>query len=278
MEREGHYFKVGLFILLALGGILAFFTWAKTNGDADHSRRYLLYFNESVNGLNKGGAIKYRGVQVGQIEKIAIDPKISTRIVVTAVISNQAPVHQGTVAMLKYQGLTGTIYVELNNQREQAPALETAEDELYPVIPTVPSDLQRVVDKTADMVSKLSEIADKAKLLFTDENIAAFNTSMMNLRKTTDVLAKNDERINKMLEDSSRAMQSLAELSAQISTLTREASPGIKQFSTDGLRQTNRLISESRETVRDIGDLSKELKDNPSQILFPPQHKGRPVE
>lgn len=277
MERKGNYFLVGLFIVIALAGVLFFTVWIKGSDD-DDGRRYTIYFNESVNGLNKGGPIKYRGVQVGQVENLGIDPKISTRIVVTARIKTSAPVHQGTVATLKNQGITGAIYIDLTNTREKAPPIEPLDDETFPVIPSVTSDLQKAVENASDTIAKLNVVADRAKLLFSDQNIANFSAALENLQQTSEILARNDEKIQRLLDDTGKAMQSISELSAQVNVIVRESKPGIEQFTTEGLQQTGQLITESRETMRDIGTLSKELKENPSQIIFPKKHKGRPIE
>lgn len=75
MKKKRTIFLVGFFSLAAvllLVGILYFLGSTSLFSKGD---RYILYFNESVNGLNIGSPVKLRGVPVGSVSQILIDTR-----------------------------------------------------------------------------------------------------------------------------------------------------------------------------------------------------------
>ena len=83
---------------------------------------YQTYMTESVSGLNLNAPVRYRGVDVGRVRKIALAPGNVEQVQVTLDIERGTPVKEDTVAMLQTQGLTGIAYVELTaGHRESAP-------------------------------------------------------------------------------------------------------------------------------------------------------------
>ena len=74
MEREANYAAVGAFVLLiTLVGAL-FIYWYSDSRDHKTFRRYEIYFDGSVSGLERGAAVRYLGVGVGRVQRLAIDP------------------------------------------------------------------------------------------------------------------------------------------------------------------------------------------------------------
>src|SRR4051794_38382929 len=74
MAAPSNHYKLGLFVLLALGAAIVA---AILFGSASLKRetiRYHTYFNESVQGLDRGSPVKFRGVTIGHVADIAIAP------------------------------------------------------------------------------------------------------------------------------------------------------------------------------------------------------------
>ena len=71
MAKKKTYKMVGLFVLLGfacLGGIIFHYTKQKFfENDEDVA---VMYFEESINGLNVGSSVVFKGVEVGQVSKI----------------------------------------------------------------------------------------------------------------------------------------------------------------------------------------------------------------
>jgi len=74
MSTPSNHFKLGLFVLLAIGVSLG----AAVALGAVSARRktvgYHVFFNESVQGLDVGSPVRYRGVSIGTVASIEIAP------------------------------------------------------------------------------------------------------------------------------------------------------------------------------------------------------------
>lgn len=69
-----NHFKVGLFVLLALAATLATAVAFGASASRRETLAYHTFFNESVQGLEIGSPVKYRGVTIGIVAAIEIAP------------------------------------------------------------------------------------------------------------------------------------------------------------------------------------------------------------
>lgn len=238
METEKHYFTVGLYII-GLSLLLAGFAIWLAGSSRGDTVRYYIYFTESVSGLANGGAVKYRGVDVGNVEKIEIDPQDARRIRVSVQLQEDAPVKTDTRASLKLQGITGAVFIELTGGRPNRPhLLEVTERGEVPVIPSEVSGIAAVVNQLPEIMDKLSKFADQMNALASDENIASLGAVLGNTR----------------------------DISSDVSDIVRNSKQDSKEI-TVNLRKASRDINQVTETV----------KDNPSALLFPPDERGIPA-
>jgi phospholipid/cholesterol/gamma-HCH transport system substrate-binding protein len=166
METEKHYFKVGLFALAALAGFIYYLVAFGGEGGVHNLKRYTVYFDRSINGLERGAPVKLKGIAVGQVSDIRFVSPESARIRVTADISETAPVRADTVASVTFQGITGATYLSLENTGpETGPLpLKKTEGEEYPVIPSGESELQTLLKGVPATMTQ-------AQKLFSDKNI-----------------------------------------------------------------------------------------------------------
>src|SRR5262252_3584967 len=126
MEREANYAAVGAFVLLvALVGAL-FVYWYSDTREHKTFRRYEIYFDGSVSGLERGAAVRYLGVGVGRVVDMHIDPRDPSRVQVIVDIDATTPISDSTVAVLQLQGVTGLLYIDLMEDRDhKRPSLLT---------------------------------------------------------------------------------------------------------------------------------------------------------
>ncbi|XXT14934.1 MlaD family protein [Sorangium sp. So ce429] len=74
MFSSTNYFKIGLFVLLGLAAAFATAVAFGANQVERQTLAYYTYFNESVQGLEPGSPVKYRGVTIGTVAAIEIAP------------------------------------------------------------------------------------------------------------------------------------------------------------------------------------------------------------
>ena len=114
METRASYVLVGSFVLALVAGLLVFTAWiAKVQLD-ETRETYRIYFTGSVTGLQQGSPVRYRGVPVGTVSDIRLDPDNVTRVRVTIEVQNGTPIMSDSIASLEVQGITGGAYVQIS--------------------------------------------------------------------------------------------------------------------------------------------------------------------
>ena len=177
---RGIYVRVGLLAVLTiflLAGALLFFGSTRIR----HGQGLETYFRDSVQGLDVGSAVKYRGVMVGQVTGIGLvnaeygggpsgfsdDPNFRLALVRfdvdTARIGTLPDparlVADGLRARIAPQGLTGQSYLELDfMDSARFPALTVPWTPREPYIPSVQSTLSQVTDTATALLAKLAKI------------------------------------------------------------------------------------------------------------------------
>ena len=168
METDRHYFFEGLFIIgLAVAAVL-FFIWLTSAGHRDDVL-YRIHFAESVSGLALGDPVKYRGVDVGTVKALAIDPADPRLVQVDVRLRKDAPIKTDTKATLKLRGITGVVFIELDGGSANAKSLLAATPEgQVPEIPSEKSNLSTVLEQLPIVIEKFSSIETQTKKVLTD--------------------------------------------------------------------------------------------------------------
>src|ERR1039457_6702074 len=113
METDQHYFFEGLFIIGFSVAAAFFAVWLGSTGRHDDVL-YRIHFHDSVSGLAVGDPVKYRGVDVGTVKTMIIDPDNSRLVLVDVRLRKETPVKTDTRANLAMKGITGVLFIELN--------------------------------------------------------------------------------------------------------------------------------------------------------------------
>lgn len=113
METDKHYFFEGLFIIGFALAAAVFAVWLASSGRHDDVL-YRIRFAESVSGLVVGDTVQYRGIDVGTVKSMRIDPENPRLIVVDVSLRKETPVKTDTRASLTLKGITGVVFIELN--------------------------------------------------------------------------------------------------------------------------------------------------------------------
>ncbi len=182
MGSNVNYVLVGLFVAIFGAGVVGFGWWlAGHSGDQQYDE-YLVYMDESVAGLSVDAAVKYRGVNVGTVAAIDLDPKNPERVRLRLKVRRGTPVKTDTTATLRFYGVTGLAYIELMGQRSDAPRLRPGPDGSPPVIPASPSTMTRLDDALSGLASRAQQVLDRLDRLLSDENLANFSGLLQDTR------------------------------------------------------------------------------------------------
>jgi phospholipid/cholesterol/gamma-HCH transport system substrate-binding protein len=306
MEREANYAAVGAFVLLVIvmGGMFVY--WYSDSREHRDYTRYEIYFEGSVSGLERGAAVRFLGVDVGRVADMRVDTRDTVRVQVIADIDSSAPVSETTVAELSLQGITGLLYIDLirnNGTRRLSAAVPS---ERYPVIRSVRSNFDVLLSSLPELIGIVSGVAERANRVLSDQNIAALSKTLANLDKSTEGLPETMREVRSLVADlrgataeiravasSARSVtdtagpevtaalkrvreitDNLASTSARIDRLVEDNRQDIRSFTREGLPELERFLREGRAAAREIRDLSRSLREDPSQLLYQQSPEG----
>jgi len=202
-----------------LAGFVVWISKFQTEADL---KRYDILFEESVTGLELDSNVRYRGVPVGRVRDIRIDPENIERIRVTIEVRGDTPVKVDTKASLELQGLTGGIYVLLNEGTQGAAPLPGSETAPYPEIGSRPSNLAQIFEGAPELLAKGSLLLDRVTLLFSDENEAAVKEILVNVKTLTDTLATQSGGLGELLTQAESTVTEIGSMSTEIEGLAKD--------------------------------------------------------
>lgn len=155
-------FLLGLFVTGGFLILAVILIWVGSGLFFERGKKYVTYFSESVQGLEKDSEVKFRGVAVGRVESIFIAPD-NRRVGVVMLLNLKFDPTKEAIAQLQMAGITGVLFVNLN-PREDAKDFIPEEIEFiseYPVIPSQPSDIQRILTGVQEVIDNLKQIDTK---------------------------------------------------------------------------------------------------------------------
>jgi phospholipid/cholesterol/gamma-HCH transport system substrate-binding protein len=272
MEVRASYLLVGTIVLALLAGLAAFSLWLVNAGGDRDLIRYQIAFEGSVTGLQQGGQVSYRGVPVGTVTDIRIDPDDVERILVTADIDAQTPIKQDTVATLELQGVTGIAFVQLRGGTQESPSLEAGASGEPPRIPSRPSALERVFQSTPELLVRALALADRLGALLNEENVRAISGTLRNLEAVTGTLAGQSGTIEALAGDATLASKEVAAAASELRQLTGETRQLIATLdqrlegAAEGLTGT---LAELRGAASTFGSASSELQGVIGEVRQP---------
>ncbi len=165
METDKHYFCEGLFIIGFCIAAACFAVWLGSTGRRDDVV-YRIHFPDSVSGLAVGDSVKYRGVDVGTVKTMEIDPGDARLVRVDVRLRKETPVKTDTRASLAMKGITGVVMVELNGGDPKAKALlDATPADKIPEIPSEKTGLKAMLDDLPKLIGKFTVIADKFSVI-----------------------------------------------------------------------------------------------------------------
>lgn len=301
MSTPVNYFKLGLFVTVAT--LIALITAAALGARAatPETVTYHTYFNESVQGLDAGAPVKFRGVNIGVVDRIDIasdkrhvdvSMKFEVKRLESMGLSRTGTNDEGVQlalmndlrTQLGSQGITGVKFILIDFfDPESNPPIELPFEPAKRYIPAAASLMKNLEDSVVKAVDRFPEIADKLSSVIArvdnilgtlekekvPENIAATVENLNGTIGQVRALVKNTDKA--ALPD--KAAKALANLDDGITKLNGVMGrlDGDKGF----VSRANRAVDafgdvgksatgtarQLEDTMRDLSEASKAIRD-----------------
>ena len=272
---------IGLFVIISLALFMTAIVIFGGNKFFARENLVITYFEGSLDGLNVGAEVTYRGVTIGQVKAINIhiraNDKNSKSIIIPVIISlsagaslivdgpeakgqdginifMEAMCEQGLRAKLKLKSVvTGKRYIDLAFYENSAAVYRDTAGEYFE-IPTLPSEMQQF--------SKIMGEINLGQLYY------KFNSTLNSLEKLTSGLAesfdqkKTQQLLDDLLKTTASLNSILTQLDTEVSPILQKIDGGLEQFT----RLTNHTDTMITSLDKQMRPLANDLKTTFSSI------------
>jgi ABC-type transporter Mla subunit MlaD len=298
MSLKANYFKLGLFVIAAIASLAVLLIVIGSGRAFQQKITIETYFNESVQGLDIGSKVKYRGVTIGEVTKITFtyvryqqDKPMSQRLRYVLVEAQLQPkllggraavndiagaenmkaeVEKGLRVRSAAQGITGTNYLEMDYVDPPPPLLPIDWTPDNPYVPSTQSTVTALINSATEVMERLHKLDIETTLanlntllVTTNRRVDAIDTKELSQRATR-VLAKVETTLDsvaaKKLSDEAVAL--LAEMRESNAELKRMlANPALHKLPDDAVAAVARvkeLVSDPK-LAKSVASLERSL-------------------
>lgn len=298
MENRSHALAAGAFVILVTALLVAMAVWLTR--DTQERRTYVLSTREAVTGLQPQATVRYKGVVVGRVSAIGLDPSKPGHVLVRISVNDDVPVTTSTYAALGFQGVTGLAFIQLDDAGESKVALAGTPAEPGQ-IPVRAGLFTRLSEQGAGLLTQLDETTRHVNQLLAPQNQKSLMDAIDNLGKAAADLgqiAKDAEQQRVVREaalamttvqtsaqrvgDSADTVKSSAAAFQRVTTRMNaaggtldEISAGVdamtasgKSFNTVVAPKLTRTADDAARAARQWGRVAEMAESNPQSLLW----------
>ena len=285
MENRAHALAAGLFTLILAAALIAAGLWFRR--DDIRFDQYVVTTTSSVTGLKVEAPVRYRGVDVGRVASIRLEPGGGGRVAIRIGVQEETPITRSTYAQLGYQGVTGLAFVSLDDdgtsgERVRPDGGEPPRIEMHPSI----------FDSGLDLVAAVRELSARMSDLLSEQNRRLITRSLTGIEQAARQTAALAERLQAASEgipalvgdtrttlaDIRALSHTLVERSAAFDSMAAslgDVGVASRSFNDETLPRINVLVEQLQRDTRVLDRVLNSLNDNPQSFVFGAQ-RGRP--
>ena len=282
-----NYFRLGLFVLAAIGVLIAVILIFGSGQLFQKSFTVETYIKQSVTGLDNGAAVRFRGVKIGQVTFIGLSGDmyekhlpfherrqyvvVRMQIYGDKVNSEQIEsfVKDNLRARVKSMGITGVNYIEFDFYSQASltsPELPYKWKPEYPVIPSMPNQADEIISGIQKMIEGLNQL----NINGTQKKFDAL-LSNLNLMMAGD--GKNNSGLIQSVNDLNIVLGRIAKVTDQdeLTVLMRElvgTMVALRQTITGMQGDTAVTIENLKQTSEQLNELTRIASQSPSTLLW----------
>jgi phospholipid/cholesterol/gamma-HCH transport system substrate-binding protein len=278
METRASYVIVGSFVLAMIVALFAFIIYtAKVQFD-QVTLPYHIYFSGSVTGLQDGSPVRYRGVPIGTVQQIEIDPVDASLVRVRIEVASTIKLTQDAIASIEMQGITGVAYIQVVGGKKDSPIIARTMGQI-PVIPSKPSQISEFLDAAPELMNRLIRLTQKADQFLSSENAdkvggiisdlevisKSFSTdsvaTLSDIRKASDSFAKATSTMEGLATNLNAA-------ASEAKSILDETRAPLRDFANTSLYELGLMIVEMRQLATMMTRLMAEIERDPSGFIL----------
>lgn len=266
MESKAFALWTGLFVIALLAALAAVVIWMSGVRQGERVE-YTLLSRQSVSGLNREAAVQYRGIPVGKVVELGIDPADPKQVRVRVAVDSTVRLSAQAWARLGTQGLTGLTFVELHDD-----GVPPWRDPVGAPLPMRPSLWQDTTSKLPAALGEARQLGERLNLLLDDANRRELASLLANLNRFSAQLPALGEQSTATLASARQLADELRQLSQGLRAVLAQAGPAVGQASArlnqDTLPRLDQLASQAEHTAQALDGLIDSHTRRPQQLLL----------
>jgi phospholipid/cholesterol/gamma-HCH transport system substrate-binding protein len=296
MENRSHALMTGVFTIALLVAAVLVGIWL--NRDSSETVPFEIVTTQSIPGLNPQATVRYRGLEVGRVDDIIFDPRVTGQILIKLSVDTSTPVTTTTFASLGYQGVTGIAFLQLDDDRTGSPLLKSAPGRIAR-LPLRPGLLDQIEKRGLAILERTERITESLDRLMSPENQQTIVGAFDNISKAAAAYGEIPKRLGPTIDKLPALANKLDQTASAVNTLATSANGMVHNY--DALATTlqapdgpvNRLnaaigslqgvtsnlemqtlphltemTDEARASLRAVKRTANSLSDRPQSILF----------
>jgi len=296
MENRSYALMTGVFTIALLVATVLVGLWL--NRDKTELSPYEIVTTQSIPGLNPQATVRYRGLEVGRVDEIVFDPKVTGQILIKLSVEEGSPITTTTFASLGYQGVTGIAFIQLDDERTGSPLLKT-EKEHVGRIPLRPGLLDQLEKRGLAILDRTEEITARINNLMSDENQKTILGAFDNISKAAAAYGEIPQKLGPTIDKLPRLADKMETSLDSFDTFADSATTTVRNYdrlatglqAPDGpLNRLNgaidsltgvtadleaetlphvvRMTDEARTALRSVRRTADSISERPQSILF----------
>ena len=281
-----NYFRLGLFVLAAIGVLVAVVLIFGSGQLFKKSFVIETYIKQSVTGLDTGAAVRFRGVKIGQVTLIGLSGDIYEKdipfqerkqyVVVRMQILGETVnedliqefVKNNLRAQVKSQGITGVNYIEFNftPNANTYPPLPYDWKPAYPTIPSLPNQADQIIGGIQKLIDGMNQIN-------IDGTQKKFDALLNNLNLVMGGNGKDNDGIIQSVKDLNVLLARIAKVTDkdELNVLMRElvgAMVSLRQTITSIQGDSAITIENLKQTSEQLNELTRIASQSPASLIW----------
>lgn len=257
METRANHLLIGAFTVAIMLLALGFGLWASKYTSDRAWREYEVRFTEAVTGLSTGGMVQYNGIQIGNVQSLALAPEDPRIVVARIQVRSETPVREDTVARLALTGLTGIAFIQLSGGSPDSAPLQAAPGQDVPVIRSEESALAKLMSSSEDIATTASEVLLRVRNLLSDENTERIGQTLANLDEFTQAVASERDQIAELVGNAASASEGMVRLLSHADQTLTRLDESLKKVDGTLLDALPDLTADLRSTLQRMESLTR---------------------
>lgn len=244
METRANYILIGVFTLLGLVGLMAFFLFF-ARVELDRQFAYYDIRFSSVSGLSEASDVRFSGLPVGQVVDVRLAPEQDGSILVRVEVNADTPVREDSIATIEAQGVTGVSFVGISGGTPETPLLTDVSEGEVPEIEAGRSVLQTLSEDAPQLINQALTIVQEVGDMLSDDNRNLLRNILVNTEAASEEFASTLENFSNVADTVTDFADQISRFNTTLNTLTGEI---------------NDVLSTANTTLASIGALSEETR------------------